>query len=302
MARSARTIAATALLASATAVYAADDPTQGITVGTKQVADDLYMLNGEGGFAGGNVAALTGTDGLLIIDDQIPGMSEKLAGALDDLAGERPRYVINTHWHFDHTGGNVAFGDDATILAHENARETMAEPQQIEALGRNVPATDEIGLPEITFNDALTLHFNGREIRVRHYPNGHTSGDAVVYFPEVNVLHAGDHLFVDRFPFIDLEHGGDVEQYTRNIADILETYPDDATVIPGHGPLADMAALERAHAMLEATTATVREGIEAGKSLEEIRSEGLADQWSDWSWAVIDEAAWINTVHASLTR
>ena len=272
-----------------------------VKIGKVEVAPNIHMLLGVGGFTGGNVAALTGEDGLLIVDDKLADFSAPLEKALDALGKGRPRFVLNTHWHFDHVGGNERFGA-AVIVAHDNVRRLMSAPQEFKTLQRKLPASPPAALPDVTYNDRLTIHFNGEEIQLHHFPGGHTDGDSVVYFRNANVLHLGDLFFNGMFPFADYEHGGNAFGLTRNIGEILERFPADAKVIPGHGPLATMADLRAFHAMLQATTKIVKDAAGKGMDLAVITAEGFPPEWKKWEWGFIDSAKWISLIHASLGK
>jgi cyclase len=181
---------------------------QDVTVKTTKVSGNVYMLQGQGG----NVGAINGADGILIIDDYYKVASEKLRDALKELGNPSPRFILNTHWHGDHTEGNDFFGKGgSTILAHDNVRRRMLDPPVI--FGQKIAPYVSHALPIVTYSESMTLHLNGEEIRVLHYPNGHTDGDSVVHFVKANVFHLGDHFFVGRFPFIDLDSGGDVQGF-----------------------------------------------------------------------------------------
>ena len=260
------------------------------------VAGKIHMLEG----AGGNIGVSVGSDGILIVDDQFAPMADKIRAALKNLGTGDLAFVLNTHWHGDHTGGNASFGREATIIAHDNVRKRLSTDQQV--LGNTVPATPKEGLPVITFDKSLTVHFNGEEIQVLHYPGGHTDGDSVIYFAGSNVAHLGDDFFAGRFPFVDTESGGNVVGLTENIAKILERLPNDVKIIPGHGPLSTKEDLRTYHRMLVETTAHVRKQIDAGKSLEAIQAAGLPEKWEEWGGGFINEKTWIGLIHTSLTN
>jgi len=272
-----------------------------VKIGKVAVAPNLHMMLGVGGFTGGNVAALTGPDGLLIVDDKVADFGEALEKALDALGKGKPRFVLNTHWHFDHVGGNERFGA-AVIVAHDNVRRLMSAPQEFKSLQKKIPAAAPAALPDVTYNDRLTIHFNGEEIQVHHFQGGHTDGDSVVYFKGAKVLHLGDLFFNGTFPFADVDHGGNAFRLTRNIGVILERFPADAKVIPGHGPLATMADLRAYHAMLQATTKIVKDAADKGMDLAAITAQGFPPEWKKWEWAFIDSTKWIHIIHASLGK
>ena len=262
-----------------------------------QVAGNVYMLEG----AGGNIGVSVGDDGILIVDDQYAPIADKIRAALKGIADKKLRFILNTHWHGDHTGGNVVFGPEAPIIAHDNVRKRMATEQKSEFFKRTTPASPKEALPVITFNNNLTVHFNGEEIRAIHYPHGHTDGDSVIFFTSSNVVHLGDNFFAGRFPFVDLESGGNVEGLTKNIAEIIEKIPAGAKLIPGHGPLSTIDDLKTYHNMLVKTTDIVRQKIAAGKTLEQVKGEGLPDEWKSWGTGFIKTDIWLEIVFRSLS-
>ncbi len=259
------------------------------------VAGSVHMLRG----AGGNVGVSVGEDGLLIVDDEYAEMAGKLKAALNGLGRGKPKFVLNTHWHFDHVGGNTTFGPEAVIIAHENVRRRLSEPQTL--FGRTIEPLPKKGLPEVTFDESLSLHFNGERIRAVHFPAAHTDGDVVIYFTDSNVVHMGDLMFNGQFPFVDLSHGGDVEGLTRSVKTILDGLAPAAKIIPGHGPLADKGDLTAYHEMLVKTTDIVRKRIAAGKSREDVIAEGLPKEWARWAAGFITTDRWLEIVYGSLT-
>jgi glyoxylase-like metal-dependent hydrolase (beta-lactamase superfamily II) len=284
-----------ALLSLAAPAAAQQDFSQ-VQITATHVAGSVHMLEG----AGGNIGVSAGEDGVLIIDDQFEPLAERIRAALAELGSETPRFVLNTHWHGDHTGGNAVFGRDGTIIAHENVRLRLMDPPEL--MGRRNPPAPEQALPVVTFRDALTIHFNGEEIRVLHLPAGHTDGDSIVWFAQANVAHLGDDFFVGRFPFVDLASGGDVLGLLANIDRLLAELPEDIRLIPGHGGLSGMAELATYRDMLQTTIGIVRERMRDGRSLAEIQEAGLPDEWADWGSGFIDESRWLEIVHTSLTR
>ena len=263
-----------------------------------KVAGNVYMLEG----AGGNIGVSVGDDGILIVDDQYAPIADKIRASLKEIGADKKlRFILNTHWHGDHTGGNVVFGPEAPIIAHDNVRKRMATEQRSEIFKRTTPASPKEALPVITFNHNLTVHFNGEEIRAIHFPQGHTDGDSVIFFTSSNVVHLGDDFFAGRFPFVDLDSGGNVEGLTKNIGEIIEKIPAGAKLIPGHGPLSTIDDLKTYHNMLIKTTDIVRQKIAAGKTLEQIKSESLPDEWKSWGTGFIKTDLWLEIVHRSLT-
>ena len=262
-----------------------------------KVAGNVYMLEG----AGGNIGVSVGDDGLLIVDDQFAPLADKIRAALKGLADKKLRFILNTHWHGDHTGGNVAFGPEATIIAHDNVRKRLATEQKSTVFNTTTPPSPKEALPVITFDQQLSVHFNGEDIRAIHFPHGHTDGDSVIFFSASNVVHLGDDFFAGRFPFVDLESGGSVEGLVKNIGELVNKIPADAKLIPGHGPISTLDDLKNYHRMLQQTTEIVRGKIAAGKTLDQIKSEGLPDEWKPWGTGFIKTDRWVETIYKSLT-
>jgi len=258
------------------------------------VAGSVYMLQG----AGGNIGVSAGPDGVLIVDDQFAPLAEKIRAALKAINPGRLAFVLNTHWHGDHTGGNEVFAGEATLVAHDNVRQRLATDQTV--FGEKVPAAPAKALPVVTFDQSLTVHFNGEEIRALHFPHGHTDGDSVIFFTRSNVVHMGDDFFADRFPFVDLGSGGSVQGLVENVAKVLAQVPADAKIIPGHGALSTVEDLQRFHGMLVATSGIVRQRIAAGKSREDVVKEGLPEEWAPWGTGFIKTDLWLQTIHDSL--
>lgn len=268
-----------------------------VQIKATKVAGNVYMLEG----AGGNIGVSVGADGILIVDDQFAPLADKIKASLQSLNPGKLRFVLNTHFHGDHTGGNVAFGREGTIIAHDNVRKRLSTDQYSTIFKRTTPASPKEALPVITFNQSLTVHFNGEEIRAIHFPQGHTDGDSVIFFTTSNVVHLGDDFFAGRFPFVDLDSGGNVEGLTKNIGELITKIPATAKLIPGHGPISTLEDLKTYHRMLVETTDIVRKKIAAKKSLEEIKQEGLPAEWDSWGTDFIKTDLWIELVHRSLT-
>lgn len=267
-----------------------------VEITVTHVAGAVYMLQGRGG----NIGVSVGADGALLVDDQFAPLADKIRAAVAELSdGELDLgFVLNTHWHGDHVGGNLEFGPEAPIIAHANVRERMSTRQDA-SFGVVEPSPPE-ALPVITFGDSVSIHFNGEEIRALHYPRGHTDGDAVVFFTGSNVVHMGDVYFSGLFPFVDLSSGGSVHGVIDAVKAVIRQLPEDVKVIPGHGPLSTLDDLRTYQEMLEESVAFVRVRMEAGLSLEEIQAEGVPERWAGWSWGFIDAGRWIEIVHGSL--
>jgi cyclase len=282
--RSAAVLILGALL-TAPLVAAGEDRFAGVELVPHPVSGNVYMLIG----AGGNIGASVGVDGTLIIDNQFAPLAERIAQTLERIGGERPKLILNTHFHGDHTGGNPFFGTSGTIIAHDNVRARLAADE-------HYPGN---GLPVLTFADRVRVHFNGDTLEVVHFPAGHTDGDSVVWFRGANVLHMGDLLFNGMFPFIDLASGGSVEGVIANLSDIVGMVPDDVRIIPGHGPLASKSDLEETLVMLRSTRAFVLGALGSGKSVDEVVAAGLEARWAAWGGGFINEERWIRTLAAA---
>lgn len=275
-------------------VRAQDQDFSKVEIKATKVAGSVYMLEG----AGGNIGVSVGADGILIVDDQFAPLAEKIRAALKTLGDGKLKFVLNTHWHGDHTGGNVKFSTEASIIAHDNVRKRLATDQMI--FGNKVPASPKEALPVITFDNSLAVHFNNEEIRAIHFPNGHTDGDSVIFFTGSNVVHMGDDFFAGRFPFVDLENGGNVVSLSKNVGDVINRLPAGVKIIPGHGPLSTVDDLRLYHRMLLETIDVVRKQVAAGKTLEQIKAAGLPDTWKDWGTGFIKTDQWIELIYRSL--
>ena len=269
------------------------------TVKVTPLKTNLYLLQGKGG----NVVASVGDDGILIIDDDYAGYGPAYHRALKSLSETDgvPRLVLNTHWHFDHVGSNAYWGErGSVILAHANVYERMSTQQDMAFFDSTVEPSPAVALPTVTYGDTITLHFNHDQLRVQHFPSGHTDGDSVVFFTGENVVHMGDHYFKNLFPFVDIGSGGNVLSFTANVAAVLEQIDDETVIVPGHGALATRAELGQYLQMLETTTDVVRSKLAQGLSVETITEQGLGEQWHSWGQGFISESAWIGFIAASL--
>lgn len=258
------------------------------------VAGKIYMLEG----AGGNIAASVGDDGILIVDDQFAPLAPKIEAALRGISDQPVRFVLNTHWHGDHTGGNEVFGKRAPIVAQTNVRKRLSTGGRIG--GNDYPAAPADALPIITFDESLSIHFNGEEIRAVHHPGGHTDGDSVIWFTGSNVVHLGDVYFPGRFPFIDLDSGGSVRGLIASMKKAIAAIRSDTKVIPGHGPLSDLSELKKDLKMLQQTTTLVQRAIKSGKNLEAMKEEKLLAAYDEYSWPFVTTDRFLETLYADL--
>lgn len=238
-----------------------------VPIKTIAVAPGIHMLVGRGG----NVAISSGADGVLVVDDQYASQYDAIVAAIREVADTPPRFVINTHWHDDHSGGNASMSDaGAIIFAHDNVRRRMSSDQIIEFFNSARPASPANALPVVTFTSDITFHFNDDTVHVFHVRKAHTDGDAAVHFRRANVIHTGDVFFNGMYPFIDTGSGGSVSGIIAAVEKILELADDNTRIVPGHGPLADKRALMQYHAMLQAVHRSVAQLIVSGASAEQV--------------------------------
>jgi cyclase len=264
------------------------------------VSGSIYMLEG----AGGNIGVSVGDDGIVIVDDQYAPLAEKIRAALKGITDKPLRYVINTHYHFDHTGGNEFFGKEATLVAHDNVRRRLANGTTAGNGGSRkieMPASPPGALPVVTYQHDVTLHFNGEEIRALHFPSGHTDGDSIVFFPEANVVHMGDDFVTYGFPFIDLNAGGSVAGIMAACESAISQLPPNVKVIPGHGPVSTLDDMRRFVTMLKETRSAVEKGMKAGKTLDQLQKEKVLEPWKQFAGPFISADLFIETLYNDLS-
>jgi len=275
-----------------------------IEIKVTKVSGNIYMLQG----AGGNIAASVGDDGIVIVDDQFAPLADKIQAALKTLGvTDKPvRFVINTHYHGDHTGGNAPFANSgSTVIAQDNVRKRL-QTGGVAGNGGSVkmelkPA-DKAALPIITFEHDVTVHLNGEDIRALHFPAGHTDGDAVIFFPKNNVVHMGDDFVRYGFPFIDVASGGSVQGMAAAMEKVSSELPKDVKVIPGHGDLSNLDDVRAFVQMLKETTAAVQKAMNEHKTVDQMKQEKILDPWKKWSGEFVDADKFIETVYNSLTN
>lgn len=238
-----------------------------VEVKARKLTDGLYVLFGQGG----NIGLSVGEDGVYMIDDQYGRLSDKIKATISEVTEQPVSYIINTHWHGDHVGGNENFARSGTVIvAHDNVRQRMSTGLEMSSLGRKVEPSPEGALPVITFDSELSLHLNGDEMRVYHVANAHTDGDAIIYFANDNVLHMGDTYFNIGYPFIDVSSGGTVDGYIAAVEKGLSLADDDTQIIPGHGPMSNKKEMSEFVAMLKDLRNAVAELKNKGMSLEDV--------------------------------
>ncbi|WOH39125.1 MBL fold metallo-hydrolase [Thalassotalea fonticola] len=257
-----------------------------VEIKAQPVAGGVYMLTG----SGGNIGVLATNEGLVLIDDQFAPLAAKIEAAMKSIKSAPLKYIVNTHYHGDHTGSNGHFGKEAPIFAHSNVRKRVNEDNK----------KSGVDLPVVTYEHGVTIYLGGEEIQVMHLPNGHTDGDSVVYFKKANVLHMGDLLFQGRFPYIDLNAGGSVKGYLANIKSLSNKFPPDVKIIPGHGSLTDMKGLMDFIEMVEYSVNKVDAAVQEGADSGEIIANGIGDKYKDWAWQFISEERWLKTLITDL--
>jgi len=291
---------AAAILLTCGLAAAQDQDFSKVEIQLTRVAGNIYMLQG----AGGNIGASVGEDGIVVVDDQYAPLAEKIRAALKGITDKPVRFVINTHYHEDHTGGNALFQKDAPIIAHDNVRKRLEEGSSPGNMGSikflNKPQPKE-ALPIISFDHDVTLHLNGEDIRALHYPHGHTDGDSIIFFPKSNVVHMGDDFVRYGFPFIDLNGGGSVEGMIAALEEIIPKLPADVKVIPGHGAVSNLDDVRQYVSMLKQTRAAVEAGVKQGKTLDQLQQEKVLEKWSKWSGKFISADTFTETLYNDLT-
>lgn len=272
-------------LASTSSSFAQGDKFANVQIKVTHVAGSVYMLEGDGG----NIGASIGADGIVIVDDQYAPLADKIRAALKGVADQPVRFVINTHYHGDHAGGNIEFQEEASIIAHENVRKRLRVDQPAEAL------------PIITFGHDVNVHLNGEDIRALHAPHAHTDGDVLVYFTKSNVVHMGDNFVRYGFPYVDTNAGGSVSGMIEGLEKAIAHLPADVKVIPGHGTLSTLEDVKAFLAMLKQTRAAVEQGLKAGKTVEQLKQDNVLADWQNFSGSFQKADNFIETLYNDIT-
>ncbi len=274
-----------------------------VQIKVTKVSGNIYMLEG----AGGNIAASVGEDGIVIVDNQFAPLAGKIQAALKNLGiTDKPvRFVINTHYHGDHTGGNAPFaGSGSAVIAHDNVRKRL-ESGGVAGNGGSVhfdyKPEAKPALPVITFGQDVTVHLNGEDIRALHFPSGHTDGDSIIFFPKNNIVHMGDDFVRYGFPFIDVSSGGSVQGMISAMEKAMAQLPPDVKVIPGHGAVSSLDDVREFVKMLKDTSAVVENALRVHKTLEQMKQDKILAPWQKWSGDFINTDAFIETLYNSLT-
>jgi glyoxylase-like metal-dependent hydrolase (beta-lactamase superfamily II) len=272
------------------------DDVKKVEITVSKVAGNVYMLKG----AGGNIGFSIGNDGIVMVDDQFAPLADRIKAALKELTDKPVRFVINTHYHFDHIDGNASFQRDAPVVAHHNVRKRLhsgGTPGNLGSVKQTMKPVVNEALPILTFSQDVTIHLNGEDIRVLHCPSGHTDGDSVIFFPQSNVVHMGDDFVTYGFPFIDLAGGGSVQGMIAATESVVAELPPDVKVIPGHGVISTLRDVERFTTMLKETRNVVEQAIKAGRSLDQMKHEKVLEAWRQWSGDFISSDAFIETLY-----
>jgi glyoxylase-like metal-dependent hydrolase (beta-lactamase superfamily II) len=272
-----------------------------VQIKASKVSGNIYLLEGQGG----NIAASVGEDGIVIVDDEFAPLAEKIQAALKDLKiTDKPvRFVINTHYHGDHTGGNPPFANaGSTVIAQDNVRKRLMTGGTAGngSMKMEVPPAPKAALPIITFEHDVTIHLNGEDIRALHFPAGHTDGDAIIFFPKNNVVHMGDDFVRYGFPFIDVASGGSVEGMADGVEKAIAQLPADVKVIPGHGQLSNLDDVRAYVRMLRDTTAAVQKALDAHQTVDQMKREKILAPWAKWSGDFVNQDTFIETIYNSL--
>jgi cyclase len=274
-----------------------------VQIKATKVAGNIYMLEG----AGGNIGASIGEDGIVIVDDQFAPLADKIQAVLKGLGiTDKPvRFVINTHYHGDHTGGNAPFSNaGSTVIAQDNVRkrlQTGGTAGNSGSIKMEVKPAEKTALPIITFEHDVTVHLNGEDIRALHFPSGHTDGDSIIFFPKNNVVHMGDDFVRYGFPFIDVSSGGSVQGMIAAMEKATAQLPADVKVIPGHGQLSNLDDVREFTKMLKDTSAVVQKALDERKTLVQMKKEKILEPWQKWSGQFVNTDAFIETLYNSLT-
>ena len=287
-----------AFLIAATPALLAAQNFDTIQVRAQPLRGGVYMLTG----SGGNIGVSVGSDGAFVIDDQYAPLSQKILAAVAALTPQPVKFVVNTHWHGDHTGGNENMGKaGALLVAHENVRKRMSVEQFMAAFNRRVPASPAAALPVVTFTDTATFHFNGDELVAFHVPPAHTDGDVIVHFTKADVIHMGDTFMTISYPLIDLSSGGTVDGFITAADRALSVCGAQTIVIPGHGTTTNCAGLREWRNMIFTVRDRVRAEMEKGRTLDQLKAAGLTKDYDErWGKGFIQPPVFVETVYRSL--
>ena len=271
-----------------------------VEIQTEKLADTVYMMTG----AGGNLGLSVGEDAVFVIDDQFAPLTPKIQAEIAKLTDKPVKFLLNTHWHFDHVGGNENLGKaGALIFAHENVRKRMSTEQFMEFFGMKTKPEPKVALPVVSFTRDLAFHLNGDEIRVFHVARAHTDGDSIIHFSKSDVIHMGDSFFNKLYPFIDTSSGGTVEGVLAAVDRVLKMAGDKTRIIPGHGPLASKADLKAYRDMLAAVSGNIRGQVKARKTLEQVVASKPTAKYDDvWGKGFLPPEKFVSMLYGNLKK
>ena len=287
-----------AIAMAATAPVPAQQDFSNVEIKAEQLADGVYMLVG----AGGNLGLSVGKDAVFLIDDQYAPLTPKIQAAIAAIAKKPVQFVLNTHWHGDHTGGNERFAESgALIVAHDNVRRRMSSEQFLDFFKMRVERSPQAALPLVTFSADVTFHINGDDVVAFHCPGAHTDGDAIVHFRRADVIHMGDIFFNGFYPFIDVSSGGSADGVIAAVDRALALATAKTKIIPGHGPLATKADLQAYRDMIATVHARIRSQVAAGRSVKEIVDSKPTKEFDEqWGNGFIKPDSWVTMLATAL--
>jgi cyclase len=281
-------------------ITAQDQDFSKVQMKVSKVAGNVYMLQG----AGGNIGASVGDDGIVVVDDQYAPLADKIQAALKGITDKPVRFIINTHYHPDHTGSNEYFQKQAPIIAHDNVRKRLEAGGPAGnggSLHMEFKPQPKEALPILTFDHDVTVHLNGEDIRALYFPAGHTDGDSIIFFPKSNVVHMGDDFVTYGFPFIDVDSGGSINGMIDAVEKVVGQLPPDVKIIPGHGPVSSLDDVRAYLTMLKATRDAVASALKESKTLDQMKQAKMLDPWKKYSGDFVSEDVFLETLYNSLT-
>ena len=269
-----------------------------VTITPVPVSKQIFMITGDGG----NIGLFIGGDGTFLIDDQFAPLTEKIVEAIKSVGGDYPKFLINTHYHGDHTGGNEKLGKEGTLIfSHDNVRERLKTGSFIKAFNMKRAGVTPEGLPVVTFSEDISFHLNGDTVRAVHVPHAHTDGDSFIYFKEANVIHAGDFFFNGFYPFIDVTHGGSLQGMIKAVDKVLLLADGSTKIIAGHGPMGDKKQLTSYRQMLETAYDRLKKLKAEGKTAQEaVAAKPLADLEETWGNGLFKGDQWIELIYSGV--
>lgn len=269
-----------------------------ITVKAQALRGGVFVITG----SGGNIGLSVGNDAAFLVDDQFAPLTAKIIAAVAGVTSQPIKFVVNTHWHGDHSGGNENLGKaGALLVAHDNVRRRMSTEQFMAAFNRRTPPSPAAALPVVTFTDSVTFHINGDDLVAFHVPAAHTDGDVIVHFTKANVIHMGDAMMTISYPLVDLSSGGNVAGFITAADRALSVCTTNTIVIPGHGGVTDCAGLREWRTMIATVRDRVRAEMQKSRTLEQIKAAGLTAEFdAKWGKGFIQAPVFVEFVYRSL--